>query len=205
MKRLALVLVYSALISLVYTQNLPELTGRVVDVTGTLSPAEKNDIEKFLENFEKSTGAQMVVAIIDTLSGYSIEDYSIKLAEKWQIGRKGIDDGVIILVSLRDRKMRIEVGYGLEGTITDVLAWKVIEKFMKPHFVNGDYYLGLKSAAIGLAKLVGYKTDSKNAYINDSKYASKIRKQNTEKLKNKFLFPVLAVCYALGLGIRRAF
>lgn len=205
MKKLALVLIYSALIALVYPQNLPELTGRVVDITGTLSAVEKNDIETFLENFENSTGAQMVVAIIDTLDGYSIEEYSIELAEKWKIGRKGIDDGVIILVSLGDRKIRIEVGYGLEGTITDVLAWRVIEKDIKPHFINGDYYLGLKSAVISLAELVGYQTDNKNAYIDNPIYKSKIMSQNIDKYKNKLFFPVLALCYALGLGIRRSF
>ena len=205
MRKLIAIALFSATLYFIYPQNLPELTGRVVDITGTLSAAEKNDVELFLENFENSTGAQMVVVLINTLDDYSIEEYSIELAEKWQIGRKGIDDGVIILASLGDRKIRIEVGYGLEGTITDVLARMVIEKDIKPHFINGDYYLGLKSAVVSLAGLVGYKTDNKNAYIDDAKYSSKIRSQNIDKIKNKFFFPLLAFCYFLGLGIRRSF
>jgi uncharacterized protein len=100
-----------------------------------------------LADGEKTTGAQVVVAVFPSLEGESLEDFSIKVAEKWRVGQKGLDDGAIMLVFLKERKVRIEVGYGLEGAIPDIEAARIIRETIAPHFREGRYDLGLEAAA----------------------------------------------------------
>lgn len=96
---------------------------------------------------ERTTGAQVVIAVFRSLEGESLEDFSIKLAEKWRVGQKGLDDGAIMLVFLNERKVRIEVGYGLEGAIPDIEAARIIRETIAPRFREGRYDLGLEAAA----------------------------------------------------------
>ncbi len=100
-----------------------------------------------LADGEKTTGAQVVIAVFASLEGESLEDFSIKLAEKWRVGQKGLDDGAIVLVFLKERKVRIEVGYGLEGAIPDIEAARIIRETIAPHFREGRYDAGLEAAA----------------------------------------------------------
>lgn len=95
---------------------------------------------------ERATGAQMVIAIFPSLEGESLEDYSIRLAQQWRIGQKSLDNGVILLVFVKDRKVRLEVGYGLEPTITDVVAAQIIREQIAPRFREGRYAAGLEAA-----------------------------------------------------------
>lgn len=132
--------------SIIYPLNLPELTGRVVDKANVLSPVQFSNMSKRLEKYEEETGNQMVVCFIESLNYYTIEDYSIRLAEKWKIGYKGKDNGIIMLFAMEDRKMRIEVGYGLEPYLTDSEAKLVIEKILVPAFKKGRYYDGIMNA-----------------------------------------------------------
>jgi uncharacterized protein len=129
---------------------LPSLTGRVVDGAGLLSPAERADLTRRLEAIEKETSVQIVIATIPALEDEPIEDYSIRLAEKWKAGQKGLDNGVIVLVARDDRKVRIEVGYGLEAVIPDGLAGRIIRERIAPSFQQGKYYEGLLGAVEGL-------------------------------------------------------
>ena len=99
---------------------------------------------------ERSTGAQVVTAIFPSLEGESLEDFSIRLAEKWRVGQKGVDDGAIILVFLKERKVRIEVGYGLEGAIPDIEAARVVREVIAPHFRDGRFEAGLEAASRAL-------------------------------------------------------
>jgi uncharacterized protein len=96
---------------------------------------------------EKTTGAQVVIAVFPSLEGESLEDFSIKVAEKWRVGQKGLDDGAIMLVFLNERKVRIEVGYGLEGAIPDLEAARIIRETIAPRFREGRYEAGLDAAA----------------------------------------------------------
>lgn len=118
---------------------VPPLQGRVTDLTSTLTQEEKKSIELRLEALESSKGSQVVVLLIPTTGEESIEQYSIRVAEAWKIGRKGIDDGVILLVARNDRKLRIEVGYGLEGALTDALTNQIIQEQMVPLLKKGDF------------------------------------------------------------------
>ena len=133
---------------------LPPLTERVTDLTGTLSAEDKASLTASLAALDKDKGAQVVIVMLPTTQPEAIEQYSIRLAEAWKIGRKGIDDGVIILVAKDDRKMRIEVGYGLEGAIPDAIAKRIIAEQMAPRFREGDFAGGLRASVETLAKVI---------------------------------------------------
>ncbi len=124
---------------------LPKLTKRVTDLTGTLSSAEQNSLEQKLINYESEKGSQLVVVLIPTTGDETIEQYSIRLAEDWKIGRGGVDDGIIMLFAMTDRKMRIEVGYALEGALTDALSKRIITNIITPEFRSGHFYKGIES------------------------------------------------------------
>ncbi|HWQ39124.1 MAG TPA: TPM domain-containing protein [Burkholderiales bacterium] len=130
---------------------VPALTGRVVDLTGTLSAAQVQRLDSTLAAFEREKGTQIVVLLIPTTAGEPIESFGIRVAEQWKIGRKGIDDGVIVIVAKEDRAMRLEIGYGLEGVIPDAVAKRLIEDEFVPRFRQGDWFGGL---SIGLERLM---------------------------------------------------
>ena len=132
--------------------EIPDLSARVTDVTGTLSSAEKSQIEAKLSAFEQKKGSQIAVLIVPTTQPEDIAQYSIRVVEKWKIGREKVDDGVLVLLAKDDRKMRIEVGYGLEGAIPDLYAKRIISEVMAPKFKQGDFGGGLSD---GVDKLIG--------------------------------------------------
>jgi uncharacterized protein len=117
--------------------------GRVTDRTGTLTRDQIAALERKLVAFERETTNQIAVLLIPSLEGDSLEDYSIRLAEKWKIGQTGRNNGVILLVVKNDRKMRIEVGYGLEGALPDALAGTIIRNEIAPLFKEGRFYQGI--------------------------------------------------------------
>lgn len=133
---------------------LPALTERVTDLTGTLSAADKAGLTASLATLEKDKGAQIAIVLLPTTQPESIEQFGIRLAEAWKIGRKGVDDGVIVIVAKDDRRMRIEVGYGLEGAIPDAIAKRIVAEQMAPHFRQGDFAGGLQSTVASLDKII---------------------------------------------------
>ncbi|HEY8195230.1 MAG TPA: TPM domain-containing protein [Hyphomicrobium sp.] len=122
----------------------PELTGRVTDQAGLLSPADKADIENELASLEQTSTDQLAVVTVKSLEGYPIEDYGIGLARKWGIGQKGKDNGVLLIVAPNDRKVRIEVGRRLEPMMTDTMSALIIENAILPKFRRGDFAGGIK-------------------------------------------------------------
>ncbi|OPY87078.1 MAG: hypothetical protein A4E72_01540 [Syntrophus sp. PtaU1.Bin208] len=127
-----------------FALNVPDHpTGRVTDLTGTLSSQEIASLDHKLDTFERATTNQIAVLLIPSLEGDPLEDYSIRLAEKWKIGQKGRNNGVILLVVKNDRKIRIEVGYGLEGALPDGLAGAITRDEIAPRFRNGQFYQGV--------------------------------------------------------------
>ena len=112
----------------------PALTGRVVDQAGILSPAVKAELETALAAHENNTTNQVVVVTLKTLGGVNISDYSLKLGRYWGIGQKDKNNGVLLVVAPNDRRVRIEVGYGLEGTITDAFCEVIIDNYIVPEF-----------------------------------------------------------------------
>ena len=135
-------------------QPIPPLAGRVNDLTATLSAAEKQALEAKLAACEADKGSQMAVLVINTTEPETIEQFGIRVAEAWKLGRKGVDDGVLLLVAKEDRALRIEVGYGLEGVIPDAVAKRVIDEVIVPRFRGGDLAGGVNAGVDTLIKLV---------------------------------------------------
>ena len=119
--------------------DVPYLTGRVVDAAEVLSPAARERLGAALKAHEDRTTNQVVVLTVPTLAGESVEDYATRVFEGWKLGRRDRDNGVLVLVAPSDRRMRIEVGYGLEGTLTDAVAGRIIRNQMTPRFKSGDF------------------------------------------------------------------
>ena len=131
-------------------QTFPELTGRVVDTADLLDAATEAELTEKLAAFEEKSSDQLVVVTVPDLQGYEIADYGYQLGRAWGIGQKGEDNGVLFLVSRDDRKVRIEVGYGLEGTLTDALSSTIIQTDILPAFKSGDYPGGIAKGVDGI-------------------------------------------------------
>lgn len=134
--------------------EIPKLSKRVTDLTNTLSAYQQSDLERQLTAFEKEKGSQVVVLIIPTTGLETIEQYSIRVAEEWKIGRSGVDDGVLLLVAKEDRKVRIEVGYGLEGAIPDIYSKRIIENIIVPNFRAGNFENGISEGVRSILTLI---------------------------------------------------
>ncbi|KWV52875.1 hypothetical protein AS156_09545, partial [Bradyrhizobium macuxiense] len=131
---------------------LPQLTGRVVDQTGTLSSGDIASLNDKLKDLETRKGSQVAVLIVPTTGEETIEQFSIRVAEAWKIGRKRIDDGALLVVAKNDRHLRIEVGYGLEGVLSDVITHRIIDEDITPKFKAGDYAGGISA---GVDRMIG--------------------------------------------------
>ena len=133
---------------------VPALKARVTDLTATLAAAQRDALERELRVFEKRKGSQIAVLIVSTTQPETIEQYSIRVAEAWKLGRQGVEDGVLLLVAKDDRALRIEVGYGLEGVIPDAVAKRVISEIIVPYFQQGDFYGGIRAGVSRLERLI---------------------------------------------------
>jgi uncharacterized protein len=133
---------------------VPPLKARVTDLTGTLDAGQLATLEASLREFERGKGSQIAVLMLPTTQPETIEQYSIRVAEQWKIGRARVDDGVIMVIAKADQKMRIEVCYGLVGVIPDAIARRVIREVIAPHFLADNYFGGIRDGTGALMKLV---------------------------------------------------
>ncbi|MET4391378.1 uncharacterized protein ABIB73_007168 [Bradyrhizobium sp. F1.4.3] len=133
---------------------VPQLTGRVVDRTGTLSSGDIAALSQKLSDFETRKGSQIAVLIVPTTDPETIEQFSIRVAEAWRIGRKKIDDGAILVVAKNDHHLRIEVGYGLEGALTDVTSRRIIDEVITPKFREGDFAGGISAGVERMMRVI---------------------------------------------------
>jgi len=133
---------------------VPVLKARVTDLTQTLTQEQQGQLEAKLAAFEQQKGSQIAVLIVPTTAPEDITQFSIRVVDSWQLGRAKQDDGILMLVAKKDRKMRIEVGYGLEGAIPDLTAKRIISEIMAPSFKQGDFYGGINNATDKLIGLV---------------------------------------------------
>src|SRR3954452_4049682 len=131
---------------------VPPLTGRVVDQTGSLTSADITALTNTLKDLEARKGSQVAVLIVPTTEPESIEQFSIRVAEAWKRGRKEINDGALLVVARNDRHLRIEVGYGLEGVLTDVTSKRIIDEDITPKFKSGDFAGGITA---GISRIIG--------------------------------------------------
>jgi uncharacterized protein len=135
-------------------QSIPALTARVTDLTGTLTAEQQNALDQKLAAFEAAKGSQLAVLIVPTTQPEELEQYSIRVFDQWKLGRKKVDDGALLLVAKNDHHVRIEVGYGLEGVLTDAISDRIIEETVKPAFRQGNFYGGIDGALDQMIRLI---------------------------------------------------
>jgi uncharacterized protein len=133
---------------------VPPLTGRVTDQTATLTAEQKATLEQTLQAFETRKGSQLAVLIVPTTTPETIEQYALRVAELWKLGRKKVDDGAILVVAKTDRALRIEVGYGLEGALNDATSKRIISEIIAPRFKQGDFYGGITTGVDQIIRVI---------------------------------------------------
>lgn len=131
---------------------IPPLQSRVTDMTDTLSVQQKETLERRLQEFEQEKGSQVGVLMVATTAPESIEQYALRVAEQWKLGRKKVDDGALLIIAKNDRALRIEVGYGLEGALNDAVSKRIIREIITPKFKQGDFYAGISQ---GVERMLG--------------------------------------------------
>src|SRR5690606_8722773 len=132
--------------------EVPKLTQRVTDQTNTLDASTQTQLTQQLEALEKRKGAQIAVLMVSTTGRDTIESYARRVFDQWRLGRGQVDDGILLLVAKEDRKLRIEVGYGLEGAVPDLLAGSIIREQITPQFKQGDFSAGVSAGVASLIK-----------------------------------------------------
>lgn len=177
---------------------LPPLKARVTDLTGTLTPPQQTALAQRLAALEKSKGAQVGILMLPTTQPEPIAEFGIRLAEAWKLGRKGVDDGVIVIVAKQDRRMRIEVGYGLEGAIPDAVAKRIVSDVMAPRFKQGDFHGGLTAAVDAIEARIGAEAPSATEAATPGDGSG----GGAEDSSNLFAFAIIGV-FVVG-GILRA-
>jgi uncharacterized protein len=171
---------------------VPALTGRVTDLTGTLSGAAVTRIEAKLAALEAKKGSQLAVLIVPSTQPEEIEQFGIRVADAWKLGRKGVDDGAILIVAKNDRRVRIEVGTGLEGAIPDAIANRIIDETVAPRFKTGDFDGGVEA---GIDQMI--------SVVNGEPLPEPDRKwEHTGNLPH--LLPLLLVVVFVASGVLRA-
>ncbi|NLP63686.1 TPM domain-containing protein [Paraburkholderia sacchari] len=194
--RLAIALIVTVL-TFVGTQvradvAVPSLTSRVTDETRTLTDEQRLTLEQTLNDFEAQKGAQISVLIVPTTQPETIEQYSIRVVEQWKLGRKNVDDGVLLIIAKNDRTLRIEVGYGLEGALTDATSNRIIDETIVPRFRQGDFYGGISSGI-----------DSIMHVVNGEPLPAPPERQGSAG-GSRGLLPVLLMVTVIAGGILRA-
>ena len=173
----------------------PQYSGYVNDYAGILTTQEEAKLNGLLGELDRKTTAQVAVLTIETTSGISIEEYAVELFQKWGIGQKGKDNGLLLLVSVKDRKVRIEVGYGLEGAVTDAISSQVIRNIIIPHFKQSDYGQGVILAAVTLSDLIAKNYNVELSGI-DKTQVVEFKDESTSILQ--FLFTLFFILLILG-------
>jgi len=172
---------------------VPQQSQRVTDLTATLDAQQTLALEARLAAFEAQKGAQIAVLIVPTTQPEAIEQYGIRVVEAWKLGRKGVDDGALLLVAKDDHALRIEVGYGLEGALNDATAHRIVDEVIVPHFKRGEFYPGMEAGLSAMIKVI------EGEPLPPPKRAVVGGKQDIESL----LFMGFVIAVALG-GMLRA-
>lgn len=199
--RLIVVLTVFVLFSFpLFALSVPAMNGAVNDTANVMSKSEKNELNDYLNSLNSQTGVQIAVLTILSLEGESIEDYSMKVAEKWQLGQKNKDNGALLVVAIQDRELRIETGYGLEGSLTDAKCGLIIRNVITPYFRSNEYGKGIIA---GVKNIAGVATD--NAELVSTKVAQPQSDEDEEQSGSgliPFAFVVLFMVFMIG-GIGR--
>ena len=186
------------LVTAAFALDFPQLTGRVVDQANVMSPESRADLESKLKDLEDKSGIQLVVATVKSLQGSDIETYANELFRTWKLGQAQKNNGVLLLVAPAEHKVRIEVGYGLEGTLTDALSSVIISSAMVPRFKANDYSGGIERGVDGIVSVLGGDT---------ADWQPKVNVRSDQDDQGIAIFPViilLLIIYIIWTGYRNS-
>lgn len=190
---LALALPFAASPSAVRTASakidIPAYNGWVTDQTGTLNATEIQTLGIKLEQFKRETSNEIAVLLVPTVEPYTIEEYSIAVARDWGVGRKGINNGVLFIIAINDRQMRFEIGTGLEGAIPDITAKQIIDDIARPHFRNGDFFIGIDESLTAIMQAA------------KGEYNTPVQVADTTTNGNSGDFMYILVLYAVSVSV----
>ena len=155
MRKICFLLIFLILPFLVYAQNIPQATGWVNDFAGVISNEYKEKLNSLIEELEQKTAAEIAVVTVDSISPYGEIEYARLLFDNWKPGKKGKDNGVLVLLAIKERRWRIETGYGIEGILPDGLCGEIGRNYMVPYFKEGNYGEGLYQGVIKIAQVIG--------------------------------------------------
>ena len=205
---LALIAILALCTATARAADVPYLSGRVVDEAEIISPAVRDALTRTLKDYEDANGTQVVVLTIAGLAGDSIEDFSQRAFDQWKLGQKGKDNGVLVVVAPKDRRMRIHVGYGLEGSLTDVVASRIIRNVMTPRFKDNDYDRGIQEGVDAIiAQLQGRPGSAAESSTSSQRHGTFGSFEMTEPeiawpmriLLGAFIFGVIGVFTVVGV------
>ncbi len=184
--------------STIYSISVPDRpSAYVVDLAGVINDNAEVTLNGYLRELEEKTSSQMVILSIDSLEGESIEDLSISIAhDKWKLGQKGKDNGVLLLIAIQERKYRIEVGYGLEGVLPDSLAGSIGRQYMVPYFKKGDYSTGILTAALAVISEIASDSGVEITGMPAIKYRSP---NSVKRGKPTLGSKILSIIFVIGL------
>lgn len=172
----------------VWALDVPPLAGkRVHDPAGVLTEPQKQIITQRFAEFEKATSNQVALLIINSLGGEPIENFSLRVAETWKIGQKGVDNGLLITIAVKDRKYRFEVGYGLEGALPDGFVGSVGRQYFRPNFQKGDYFTGITQALDAILK------------ASKGEYRGKTKPENSSDKSNLAILSLIIAFFFIQL------
>lgn len=189
-RQVALCLFLGTMATNLYAREVPVLKGRVNDYAGMLSPSALSSLEVKLAGLEKTDSTQIAVLTVPSLEGDSLEDFSIRVAEEWKIGQKKLDNGALLIITRDERKARIEVGYGLEGSLTDLVSGRIIDDIIRPHFRAGNYDEGVNAAVDAMISVV------RGEFKSDGIPGNGV---NGAKGADKYAYPLLFLLIFIGI------
>ncbi len=198
-KKIIFALIFLLLSQAAFALDVPELKGRINDYAEILAPNQEAELENFLKDAETRTSSQIALLTIASLEQENIEDFSLKTVETWKLGQKNKDNGALLLIALKEKKIRIEVGYGLESVLTDVKSGFIIRNVITPYFKKRDFYTGIKN---GLAAIYGFA--SKEYQVSDqelAKYKNAEKQKETSHLPGAVLVLIVMLLFG-GFGRR---
>jgi uncharacterized protein len=193
MKKIISILFLIILVSQLAALKVPKLKGHINDYGKVLSNTEERALENYLVKFENATSIQIALLTISSLQGENLEDFSMRVADKWKLGSKDKDNGVLLLISMQEKKLRIEVGYGLEGSLTDAKSGYIIRNYIVPGFKSGNFYKGIST---GIGAVTGVLSDELN--ITDEQIAES--KQKEESGRTGIPFGLLIFLFMIFFG-----
>lgn len=201
MKKVMVILTLIICSVTLFALEVPKLKGTVNDYAGILSQEQEYQLESLLRETQKQTSSQVVLLTIPSLQGENLEDYSFRVAEKWQLGQKKLDNGVLLLVSMQEKKLRIEVGYGLEAIITDLKSGYIIRKIVVPEFKTGNFYQGISKGLVAITGLISNEFEISQAEL--AKYQQERNQSSGHLPIGGIVFVIMIVLGSVGRRGRR--